>query len=371
MAFNVANGAFPTGPLQAEHPVPALSKFVAGQILPFETQPAKVPYFPPPSGTTQVRGLARGTFVTGGSSDFGFIALAPTYASDITAVYASESTFTANEIETTSTGVGQYVLAGNPYTAGYFEAGSNQNQSSTRVIPRWGRCAFRIQNITPADSRGGWGYMGCLNAGMADCNHINEKSYMALKSQGAVQDVDVNGEWNEFTLLPCNDEDFKFQDTPFPLPKFSMAPNWDTAGDDDVEYRPVLPAFAIIKAPSGTPQTYNWEMIFDWDYLYPGLDAGSELQQQTIMPTPAPAHHPGVAHLAQALWIARQGAATAKKTAHGARKIGAKIGHFFKSVGHFIGHNPVEDVIGGGLGALGVGGATADSIGSALSFAFL
>lgn len=208
--------------------------------------------------------------------------------------------------------------------------------------------------------------MGNINGGMATANMIDESAYPQLKQQGACIDVDVNGEWNEWTVLPLSDDDYKFSDHPFGAPLFSLAPRQGTVGASVSEtFDYCSPCFAFIRAPSGAAnvQTYQFECVFNWDYIMPGSQTatGTSQTQSTTLPTPCPPHHEGVLHTAQAIVLARMTHDNAAVTAKSHHSTAHKVGEVFKHI--FEG--PAE-AIGAGLGALGVGGAYADAIGAVI-----
>lgn len=348
--------------IPTEHKADSLGKFAATVIDPFGTEHAKVPYMPAASSSTPVRVLARGT-VTTGSNGYGFLAWHPTYGSDDQNITYTTSTFAGTTIDFGAP-VGQIVsevMTGHPYTMNYFYTGQTDAGASTRgrVLPRSGAWGFRIQNITPAQTRGGQAFMGAINDGQQSCAGTDNSSYMNLKEQGVVKDVDVNGEWNEFSILPGDPRDYVFGQNIYAAPIYSTVENTQSAASDSILYNLVNPCFAWIQAPStaaGMNQTYLWEIVGNYDYITGGVQiAGAQPANTNIFPTPSPPHHEGLPNLAKAVFQSTLGHTTAAVTAKAHHSTADKVKTFFDHVGHDI-TNP-KAWLAGGASAMGLGGA--------------
>lgn len=357
-----------------------LAKWVIGHLFPFETPLYKTPYMNPGTYTTPVRCMFRSTFITN-TTGLGWVGFAPSYAVDDFCVNLSGAAGTSSVINYADAGTGTAGLNGSPYGVADFTTSGTDTTAGRRVMARWCKCAFRIQNITPAVNRGGVGFMGATNGGGTSANNTSQTNYAELKAQGAVMDVDVNGAWNEYVVTPANDEDYKFGYKPYYRPQYAYSTNWEQtasgAAQFETENVPVEGVFAFINAPSAaTPQTYVVEIIFDWEYIAPGVSntGGASFARTSNYPTDCPAHNNGTLHMQAALAKARQSQPDAAHRATKARShsFAHKVGDFFKSVGHDIA-KPLDDAIGGISAGLGIdlGGSAVDAVGSALSFAFL
>lgn len=353
-----------------------LAEWVKSHLFPFEYPHRKVPYMPPASGTTPVRAIWRGTVQTN-TYGVGWIAFAPSYAYDDPCIAYSGSTGVLQVIDTADTGTQTATLAGSPYAMADFTTSGTETTPSQRIMPRWGKCAFRIQNVSPSEKRGGDGFIGCVNGGMETSDNIGENQYMTLKQQGAIQDIDVNGAWNEFVPTPIGDDDYKFGPNPYYRPSFAMTTKYNTSGGVDYTQRqPCLPCFAWWIAASGDAASYLVEIVFDFDFMQPGVGntAGASFANQASNPTPVPQHNPGALALAQALFHARNGQPDAAHRSHHGRasQFVHGVGRFFKSLGHDIA-KPLDDAIEGVAAGIGLGGTAGalDAAGAALSWALL
>lgn len=360
-----------------EHKAHALGRFAATYIDPFGTEHAKAPYMPAASSSTPVRVLARGTVTTTSADGYGWLAWSPSYASDDLSIFATQAnTGVGIVIDFTATNLNNQAFQGSPYTLSYFRIGQTDagNSPTGQVLARMGVFAMRLQNITPAETRGGQGFMGTINDGQQSCAQLDNSSYMTLKQQGTIKDIDVNGAWNEFTILPGDTRDFEFGGNKWYRPVFSQVVNTSTPNTTGTIWNGCIPCFAYIQAPSAAqPQTYTWELVGNWDYIIGGIQA-SAAQPTNVsqFPTPTPPHHEGLPNLAKALFHATLGHASGAVTAASHHSTADKVKTFFDHVGHDI-TNP-KAWIAGGMGALGLGqysgevGGLLDAAGSALSF---
>lgn len=354
-----------------KHPATALAEYAAALSDPFNGRHIKVPFNPPPSGTSPVTCYARGTFQTN-TAGFGFLTFAPSYANDDSCITYSLATGTTTTVNPNPVALetAQQVFVGSPYPISNFLTPENDGGNGTqKILARWGRCAFRIQNVTDAQSRGGTAFMGQINGGMASSRFVDNSTYPLLKQQMACLDVDVNGKWNTWNVLPVGTQDFGFDYYSTYRPMFSMATTFPGTGNP-FQFLNVSPCFAFVTAPNAaTVQTYQWEIMFDFDYLQPACQTPAGLPQtnSTSLPTPCPPHHVGVSSIGHCLATIRASQTSAAETEPKKESTAAKLGHFLRSMGHDI--DDPKAILQGGLSALGFQGASAfvDSLGTVAS----
>lgn len=179
--------------------------------------------------------------------------------------------------------------------------------------------------------------MGNINGGMADSSNIDDSAYPLLKQQSSCLDIDINGGWNEWTVLPTATEDMGFSDRPTYRPFYGLAPQWGGAGTS-FQYENVAPIFCFVRSPSGSPQTYTFEVMFDFDYLQPASQqiGGTPQTNSTALPTPCPPHHEGVSAVHQALSAIRSNHTSAAETSKSHESTFHKVLHAVSGLGHDI-----------------------------------
>lgn len=327
---------------RVQHKAEALLDFAKSWVTPFDGQHTKVPFKPPASGTTPVSTYFRGKMLTG-TQNVCCAAWYPDFSSDATPILTSTAAYTGTSIVPTlgAAEFAQNSFVGSPFTASQFTEAATSASGTQRVMARPCRAAMRCRNVTPAQTRGGTGFMGNMTGGMSSCAYLDDSAYPQLKTQGSCIDLDVNGDWNEWTI--AFDGENWVWDWPFRYPKFSGAISGNqtaVGGNPCVSTSQCHPCFIFISAPAGSAQTWELEIVFDYEYMMPGSQTTSAAPQtqNTNLPTAVPPHNEGTLELARSLMLARMTHNTGAVTAVSHRSTLNKITHFIKGVGHDIGN---------------------------------